>query len=111
MVILVAYLAMQVVWPFLGPLAWAVILAVTLRPVYLHFCIRLSRGNAALARRCSRRVLLIAPAAFLAAVVAQQVPLAVDYVNNLSATTPQQVMEVWNTLRARLPVPLPPDPP
>ena len=31
-VILVAYLAMLVVWPFLGPLAWAAILAVTLRP-------------------------------------------------------------------------------
>ncbi len=109
-VILVAYLAMQVVWPFLGPLAWAVILAVTLRPVYLHFCIRLSRGNAALVTTLLTSVLLIAPAAFLAAVVVQQVPLAVDYVNNLSATTPQQVMEVWSTLRARLPVPLPPDP-
>ena len=48
-VILVAYLAMLVVWPFLGPLAWAGILAVTLRPVYMRFCIRLRNSSAALA--------------------------------------------------------------
>ena len=92
-VILVAYLAMQVVWPFLGPLAWAVILAVTLRPVYLQFCIRLAAAMPRWRRRCSRRCSSIAPAAFLAAVVARQVPLAVDYVNNLFGHHAQQVME------------------
>ena len=109
-VLLVAYLAMQVVWPFLAPLAWAVVLAVTLRPVYLHFCIRLRNSNAALVTTLLAGVLIIAPAVFLVAVVAQQVPLALDYVNNLSATTPEQVMRVWTSLRDRLPVPLPPDP-
>jgi predicted PurR-regulated permease PerM len=109
-VLLVAYLAMQVVWPFLGPLAWAAILAVTLRPVYMHFCIRLSNGNAALATTLLAAVLIIAPAAFLAAVVAQQVPLALDYINNLSATTPAELMRFWTNLRARMPFPMPPDP-
>ena len=47
-VLLVAYLALQVIWPFLSPLAWAGILALSLRGVYLRFCIRLSNGNAAL---------------------------------------------------------------
>ena len=46
--VLMAYLVMLVIWPFLSPLAWAVILGLTLRPVYLHFCVRVSNGNAAL---------------------------------------------------------------
>ena len=109
-VILVAYLAMLVVWPFLGPLAWAAILAVTLRPVYMRFCIHMRNSTAALATTFLAAVVIIAPAAFLVAVVAQQVPQALDYVSNLSATTPEQVMRVWTSLRAQLPFPLPPDP-
>lgn len=109
-VLLVAYLAMQVVSPFLAPLAWAAILAMTLRPVYMRFCIRLRNSNAALVTTLLAGVLIIAPAAFLVAVVAQQVPLALDYVSNVSATTPQQIMSFWSALRMRLPIPLPPDP-
>ena len=30
--------------------------------------------------------------------------------NNLSATTPEQLMRLWTSLRMRLPIPLPPDP-
>lgn len=109
-VLLVGYLTMQVVWPFLAPLAWAAILAMTLRPVYMRFCIPLRNSNAALVTTLLAGVLIIAPAAFLVAVVAQQVPQALDYINNLSATTPEQVMRLWTTLRGRLPIPMPPDP-
>lgn len=109
-VILVAYLAMQVVWPFLAPLAWAAILALSLRTVYLRFCIRLSNGNAALVTTLLAGVLIIAPAAFLIALVVQQVPDAIDYINRLSATTPEQIMRLWQVVRDRVPVPLPADP-
>lgn len=109
-VLLVGYLTMLVIWPFLAPLAWAAILAMTLRPVYMRFCIRLSNSNAALVTTLLAGVLIIAPAAFLVAIVAQQVPLAIDYVSNVSATTPEQVMRLWTSMRARLPIPLPPDP-
>ncbi|MGD9902629.1 MAG: AI-2E family transporter [Vicinamibacterales bacterium] len=109
-VLLVGYLVLLVVWPFLAPLAWAAILAMTLRPVYMYFCIRLSNANAALMTTVLAGLLIIAPAVFLALVVAQQVPLALDYVNNLSATVPAQVMSLWSTLRARLPFPIPADP-
>jgi predicted PurR-regulated permease PerM len=87
-----------------------VILAMTLRPVYLHFCIRLRNSSAALATTLLAGLLIIAPAAFLVAVVAQQVPDAIDYVRGLSGTTPARVLEAWQVLRARLPLPLPPDP-
>lgn len=104
------YLALTIVWPFLAPLAWAAILAMTLRPVYMHFRIRLSAGNAALSTTLLTALLLITPAVFLAAVVMQQVPAAIDYVTSLSATTPQEILSLWTRLRARVPVPLPPDP-
>lgn len=109
-VLLVAYLAMQVVWPFLTPLAWAVILAMTLRPVYLRFCIRLRNSTAALATTILAGVLICAPAAFLTAVVAQQLPVALDYMNGLSAATPERVMYYWSMLRARVPITVPEDP-
>ena len=109
-VLLVAYLAMQVVWPFLAPLAWAAILAMTLRPAYIRFCIRFRNGNAALITTLLTGLLIIAPAVFLATIVIQQVPVALDYLKGLSAETPEQLMRVWTALRARVPVSLPPDP-
>ena len=109
-VMLVAYLAMQVVWPFLAPLAWAAILAMTLRSVYLKFCIRMGNGNAALATTLLAALLIIAPAVFLGAVVLEQVPVALDYVKGLSTTTPEQLTRAWAMVRARVPVALPPDP-
>ncbi len=109
-VILVAYLALQVVWPFLAPLAWAAILAMTLRPVYLKFCIRLRNSNAALATTLLAAVLIIAPAVFLGVVVIEQVPVALDYLKGLSTTTPEQLTRAWTMLRARVPVALPADP-
>jgi len=105
-----AYLALVIVWPFLAPLAWATILGMTLRPVYLWFCVRFRNANAALATTVLAGLVIITPAVFLAAVVAQQVPAAIDYVNGLSATTPEQLLRVWTNLRARVPLPLPPDP-
>lgn len=105
-----AYLALRIVWPFLAPLAWAAILAMTLRPVYMHFCIRLRNANSALVTTVLAGLLIIAPAVFLVSVVVQQVPAAIDYVSGLSATTPAQILRFWTNLRARIPVPLPPDP-
>ncbi len=109
-VILVAYLAMRVVWPFLAPLAWAAILAMTLRPVYLKFCIRLRNSNAALVTTLLAAVLIIAPAVFLSVVVIEQVPVALAYLKGLSTTTPEQLKSAWGMLRVRVPVALPADP-
>ncbi len=109
-VILVAYLAMLVVWPFLVPLAWASILAMTLRPVYLKFCIRMSNANAALAATALAAVLIIAPAVFLGSVVVQEVPVALAYLKKLSETTPEQLTQAWALVRARVPVELPDNP-
>ncbi len=109
-VLLVAYLAMLVVWPFLAPLAWAAILAMTLRPVYLKMCVRLSNGNAALATTTLAAVLIIAPAVFLGSVVAEEIPVALAYLKKLSETTPDQLTQAWDVVRARIPLELPANP-
>lgn len=107
--VLMAYLVLQVVWPFLSPLAWAAILGLTLRPVYLHFCVRVSNSNAALLTTLLAGVLIIAPAAFLATVLVRQVPDAVAYIEGMAKTTPAQVLNFWASLRGRFHA-LPEDP-
>lgn len=109
-VLAMGWLVLQVISPFLSPLAWAAILAMTLRPVYMRLCIRLRNGNAALVTTLMAGLLIITPAAFLVAVLAQQVPDAIAYINRMSATTPQQIIRAWQGLRLRLPFPLPDDP-
>lgn len=99
--VLMAYLVMQVVWPFLSPLAWAVILAMTLRPVYMKFCVRVSNGNAALLTTLTAGLLIIAPAAFLVTVLVRQVPDAVAYIESMSKTTPTQLLAIWSSMRER----------
>jgi len=100
--VLMAYLVMVVIWPFLSPLAWAVILAMTLRPVYLKFCVRASNGNAALLTTLLAGLLIIAPAAFLVTVLLRQVPDAIAYIEGMSKTTPTQFLSFWAALRGRL---------
>lgn len=108
--LLMGYLVMQVVWPFLSPLAWAVILAMSLRPVYLRFCVRVSNGNAALLTTLLAALLIIAPAAFLVAVMAQQAPAAIELATRVSSTAPEAVMRFWQSVRAAVPAPLPEHP-
>ncbi len=109
-VLAMGWLALQVIWPFLAPLAWAAILAMTLRPVYMRFCIRMRNGNAALITTLMAGLLIITPAAFLVAVMAQQVPDAIAYINRMSSTTPQRITQFWQALEARVPFDLPADP-
>lgn len=100
--VLMAYLVMLVIWPFLAPLAWAAILGLTLRPVYLHFCVRVSNGNAALFTTLLAGLLIIAPAAFLVTVLLRQVPDAIAYIEGMSKTTPTQLLSLWASLRGRI---------
>ncbi|HUU34475.1 MAG TPA: AI-2E family transporter [Vicinamibacterales bacterium] len=109
-VALVAYLAMQVVWPFVAPLAWAAILAMSLRPAYLKLCIRLSNGHAALATTTLAALLIIAPAVFLGSILVQELPVARAYLRQLSSTTPDQISRAWAIVRLSAPIDLPPDP-
>jgi predicted PurR-regulated permease PerM len=111
MVLLVGYLAYQVTSPFLAPLAWAGILAVTLEPVRASLSDRLGRGRAALATTLLTAVLIVGPVAVLVSMLAAEVPEVVEFAQHLpEQATPERVQLLWDSVRARIPLSLPDDP-
>jgi predicted PurR-regulated permease PerM len=109
--LLVGYLAYRVTSPFLAPLAWAGILAVTLEPIRASFSIRLGRGRAALATTLLTAVLIEGPIAVLVSMLAAELPVVVDFAQQLPhQATPERVQTVWDGIRARIPFSLPDDP-
>ena len=109
--ILVGYLAYLVTKPFLAPLAWAGILALTLDPIRASFATRLGRANAALATTLLAAVLIVGPVATLVTMLAGEVPVVVDYAKQLpEQATPERVRTTWEAIRSRVPVALPEDP-
>lgn len=109
-VIVVGYMAFRVISPFLAPLAWAGIIAVLMLPVQERLAERVGRTRAALASTLLAAVLIIGPAALLISVIADQLPQAIQFLQNLSKTTPVQIEEVWTGIRDRSPIALPEDP-
>lgn len=109
--LLVGYLAYLVTRPFLGSLAWAGILAVTLEPVRASFAERMRPGRAALVTTLLTAVLIVGPVAALLSVLAAEVPEVIDYAQKLPAqATPERVQSLWDGIRERVPVGLPDDP-
>lgn len=108
--LLVGYLALLVVRPFLAPLAWAAIFATMLYGVQLELETRAGPGVAAGITTLVAALLVIAPAVLLGSLVADQLPQALEYLDKLSATTPAQLEQIWLMIRARSPVDLPEDP-
>jgi len=111
MVLLVGYLAYQVTSPFLAPLAWAGILAVTLEPLRASISLRLGRSRAALATTLLTAVLIVGPVAVLVSMLAAEVPEVVEFAQHLpEQATPERVRTLWDGIRARIPLSLPDDP-
>ena len=110
-VLLVAYLAFSVIQPFLGPLAWAAIFALTLHPLYRRLRTRLSETAAALLTTLTAAVVIVGPLATLLSMLSSEIPRVVEFLQTLPQTaTPERVRTVWDMVRARSPVELPADP-
>jgi predicted PurR-regulated permease PerM len=110
LVLLTGYLAFLVIRPFLAPLAWAVVFAMMFYPVHDELAIRFGPARGAFATTLMAAVLIVAPAVMLVSVLAREVPLVIDYVQQASLSAPDQIERVWQVLRRRSPVPLPDDP-
>jgi predicted PurR-regulated permease PerM len=110
LIVLVGYLAFEVLSPFLGPLAWASVFAMMFHRLQVRLAPRVGPTRAALAITLMTTVLIVGPAVFLLSVLAHEVPQAVDYVQRLSASAPDQIEHVWAVLRSRVPLSLPEDP-
>lgn len=109
--LLVAYLAFLVTRPFLAPLAWAGILALTLEPLRARLSRRVGRSRSALLTTVLAAVLIVGPVATVVTMLAAEVPLVIGFAQRLpEQATPERVQTVWDTIRARVPVNLPGDP-
>lgn len=110
-VILIAYLAFIVIKPFLAPLAWATIFALTLNPLRQNLTARIGPVRAALALTLGTALVIVGPLALFVSMLATEIPRAVDFLQTLpQSATPAQVKSVWDAIRTQTPFALPPDP-
>jgi predicted PurR-regulated permease PerM len=108
---LVAYLAFLVAQPFLAPLAWAGIFALTLNPLRARLAQRVSPTRAALVTTLTAALLIVGPLAGVISLLASELPMVVAFAQQLpSQATPERVQTVWDGIRERVPVSLPDDP-
>lgn len=107
--LLIGWLLYLVCRPFLVPLAWAGVLAICWWPVHARVAARFRPGLAAGLSTATLALLLIVPAVLLGIALAQQASGAVDRVQQAFADgPPEEVRGHWHTLRAWVPLPLPP---
>ena len=110
-VLLVAYLAFSVILPFLAPLAWAAIFALTLQPLYRRLLLRLGPTGAALTTTIVAAVVIVGPLATFFSMLSSEIPHVLEFMQTLPQTaTPERVRTVWDMIRARVPIELPADP-
>lgn len=110
LVLVMAYLAFMVLSPFLAPLAWSAVFAMTFHRVHLHLAARMGPNRAALATTLLAAVVIVAPAVMLVSVLAREYPQMTDYLQRASLTADDRIAQVWEILRRRSPIVLPDDP-
>jgi predicted PurR-regulated permease PerM len=110
LVLLMGYLAFQVLSPFLASLAWAAVFAMMFHGVHREMVPRFGPNRAALVTTLMAAVLIVAPAVTLVSVFAREVPQVVDYIKTVTPTMPYQIQGLWDRLRAISPMELPPEP-
>jgi predicted PurR-regulated permease PerM len=109
-VLLVAYLAFIVIRPFLAPLVWAAILAMSLYPLNERLKVRVGSTASAVLTTLATLLLIVFPVVTLVSVLASDLPQALAFVQSLpQRATSEDVRMVWDMVRERSPVPLPDD--
>ncbi len=112
-VLLVGYLAFQVITPFLIPLAWSGIFAMVLSPVNRHLTARIGKTWAALATTLATFVMIVVPAITVGALLIHEVSGQIQSANaaSLAVSTPAKLQQAWDLVRAQMPfLHLPVDP-
>lgn len=104
--ILVAWMLYRISQPFLVPLAWAGVLAISWWPVHVRLLARFRPGLAAGISTALLSGLLIIPVVLLGIALAHQAGGAIEKVQAAFAEgTPTIVREHWDQVRTWLPVP------
>jgi predicted PurR-regulated permease PerM len=87
-IILLGYLMFQLVRPFLVPLAWACVLAISFYPTHVRLERRLGRGRASLASTVCVALLVIVPMLVVASAFVSQASQILEHVPRLVADMP-----------------------
>lgn len=111
-ILAVGFLAFRVVAPFLASLAWAVVFAMLMAPLtaYLERR-RLGATTAATLTTVCAALLIVVPAVLVLVVLVREVTMLVREFQQSGHTipTPARIQEFWDSIRARVPLPLPAD--
>ena len=110
LVFIALYVAYLVLEPFLEPLTWAVVLALVFHRQHARLTRRIGSGPAALVATLLAGLLIAAPAFLIVSALAQEVSQVTGYAQQISLPTPDRIAQLWNDVRARVPVSLPEDP-
>jgi predicted PurR-regulated permease PerM len=110
LVLLMAYLAVLVLGPFLAPLAWAAVFAMMFYGVHKELQPKIGASNAALSTTVMAGILIVAPAVTLVSVFAREVPPLIDYLKSADLTSPDRIEQTWQVVRRNSPMALPEDP-
>jgi predicted PurR-regulated permease PerM len=110
LVLLGLYLTYLILSPFLSALTWAVLFAILFHSTQVRLSARIGPNRAALVTTTLVALAIVAPAMALISTVARELPQVYGYLNQASHTAPPQLQELWDAIRARLPVSLPDDP-
>lgn len=111
MVLLVGYLAFQVVAPFLAALGWASVFAMVLSPIATRLDRRISTTMSATITTLTAAVLIVGPAVLVLTILIREVTqVAVDIQQaGYTVPTPARLQAAWIELHTRSPFPLPAD--
>jgi predicted PurR-regulated permease PerM len=111
MVLLVGYLAFQVVAPFLAALAWASVFAMVLSPIATRLDRRVNNTVSATVMTLTAGVLIVGPAVLVLTILIREVTQIVVEIqqSGYAIPTPARLQEAWMELRTRSPFPLPVD--
>jgi predicted PurR-regulated permease PerM len=110
LVLLGVYLSYLILSPFFVALTWAALFAILFRRVQVVLTSKIGQNGAALVTTVLVGVLIVAPAFALISALAREAPGVADYVRHASDSTPRQLRQIWETIRARSPVSIPEDP-
>ena len=103
-VILIGYLVFQIVQPFLVPLGWAGVLAVSLQPLFLRIAPRLGRSWAAGVCVAIVFVLLVLPVWLLVQSLVSEGAQAVAELQSVASTAPpERLMSTWRWVQTHVP--------
>lgn len=110
-VLLVGYLTLKVVSPFLASLAWAAVFAMVLSPVVVRLEPRLGPAWAATLTTVTATLLIVGPAVLVLTILIREVSQVVTEMqqSGYAVPTPASLQRAWMQMRARTPLPLPQD--